>query len=128
MTDIDKLEAGRELDALVAEGMGWEVCPCQHNGDLIRNGQVADHWNTNAPEFEYAVKLPSYSTSISAAWKVVEKFAKDNWDWSVSTDEVYFQFGDSQKPGYKCGISFFEGFALAPLAICRAALKAMKGE
>jgi hypothetical protein len=72
MTDIDQLEAGRELDALVAEKvMGWphitDDDPYRHyksyggvivNGDaeIIRRGVIGEPWKP--------------STDIAAAWEV----------------------------------------------------------
>ena len=60
--------------------------------------------------------LASYSTDISAAWKVVEKMVGDDWDYVITTDEVSFdrgiEFAFTSIPGP------------APLKICVAALKA----
>ena len=79
--EIDNLEAGRALDALVAErvmGFIWRVSKVSGRRCLISpdycpawfvdvaNGSepLADQWDT---------RLPNYSTDIAAAWQVVEK-------------------------------------------------------
>lgn len=98
--NIDELKPGRELDALVAEKVfGVDV------GDIYYDSTMQEITNFS---------IPHYSTDISAAWEVVEKFGRfdlilngsgawcaefyGSWDRS---------FGDS-----------------APHAICLAALKA----
>lgn len=56
------MEAGRELDALVAEKvMGWDV------GDIFYD----------ATHQEIMPRVPSYSTKIAASWSVVEKILDD---------------------------------------------------
>lgn len=100
------MEAGRELDALIAEKvMGFPL-------EIIRG----------AP---YPECPRHYSTDIAAAWEVVEK--DDGWghDWRVK------RWVSSSKP-YSCtaertadGQNFYAEAETAPLAICLAALKAV---
>ena len=108
--NVDKLEAGRELDALIAEKvMGYECvcdeepvdCPIHNKADLYT--------------------LRPYSTDIAAAWGVVEKlrlfvmpWGLDEWCAANQRDER-LAFSDILESG-----------ETAPLAICRAALKAKK--
>jgi hypothetical protein len=102
------MKAGRELDALVAEKiMGWKV----------EYGELGHEHFTENGEIKF---LPFYSTNISDAWEVVEKFD----DISVSKD----------KKEFLCEIVVFNGnigrvyeayAETAPLAICLAALKAV---
>lgn len=122
--EIDKLEAGRELDALVAEKvMGWRWVHHMDRTFIQSPEQVARY------KLEYLLPIGSvrditpahagllkYSTSISAAWEIVTKLkigllpntCDDNWGAFVVplTPEGY-SYGNT-----------------APLAICRAALKA----
>ena len=95
----------REIDALVAEKvMGLKFYHASGEPDLVKvDGKKTD--------------IPKYSTSIEAAWQVVEKipnmdmqFCGDNWC------KVTF--------GYK-GDTFTIESHTAPLAICLAALKAV---
>lgn len=108
--NIDEMPAGREMDALVAEKvMGWAN---------IRGAVVEQ--NTNIVR-----DVPSYSTDIAAAWDVVEK---------INTKKCFIEL-KSTFPTWFAGI--FKGFGhnyeiiecanekTAPLAICRAALKAV---
>ena len=75
-----EMEAGRELDALVAEKvMGlsapWdENTPCPYCGEIMRYcGQRS--WCTSCSEWRYG-PYKEYSEDISAAWEVVEKLRK----------------------------------------------------
>jgi Phage ABA sandwich domain len=114
--DIDKLEAGDELDVLIAEKvMGcktrkgpaqWLYCDCPKgymepwpHGNMGSDGSIKD-----------------YSSDIAAAWEVVEKYK--GWGsgfhiWTVNLfTEVKFMNTEVRAN-------------TAPLAICRAALKAI---
>ncbi len=77
--------------------------------------------------------LPRYSTAMAAAWLVVEKLKTrtPERDWRV---EVWAFTGKNGKDRYTCGVYWIEEDDLAialeyadtaPLAICRAALKAI---
>src|SRR5262245_40649185 len=112
-TDIDNLQAGRELDALIAERIFGDF-PV-HLGD-------APYVQTPSPhnDMHYA-PVESYSTDIAAAWLVVEKFN----DYSTQLD--------SHGNGYtfhiyKDATSYNGDAKTAPLAICRAALKAVSAQ
>ena len=112
MPKIDELEAGPELDALVDEKI--------FGREYIRG---------------YGA-LP-YSTDIAAAWEVVEKLKELDWALEVSVTNKLPE-GDSET--YYCGLlrgddnaPWREDFrhiqawaATAPLAICHAALEAVK--
>lgn len=110
--DIEQMAAGRETDALVAEKvMGWPLhikcfsC-CEENPSHAHTG----------------LRVPNYSTEIASAWEVVEKvFFDANRDWIIvpvhrSYVEIRTRLGS--------GTLVADGVA-APLAICRAALKAV---
>lgn len=125
--NIDELEAGPELDALVAEKvMGWKW--------NIRNGVCyAEHDTFNAPDCWPAF---SPSTDIAAAWEVMEKLVSMDFDVDVAMSSkvandyskrcyCHFQAGDDNAP-WKENFKLAQAWALtAPLAICRAALKAV---
>ena len=125
--DIDKMEAGREMDALVAELMGWTV-----NKELktfttwvaITSG---DDWCGIRPLCGTTKGVWgnwSPSTDISAAWPVVEK---------LQSMEITIRFHPQHRGPWKVtlfgldgNLTFITEFAdTAPLAICRAALKAV---
>lgn len=121
--------AGRELDVLVAEKvfkwhniqslamlmddglMGWDMC-----------GNYPD-----SPPYEASHRIPRYSTSIAAAWEVMEKLAKDGLVLSLER-------GDKWRSAFRKNLpSYFEQMEYvvadtAPLAICLAALKAVSYE
>ena len=118
------MEAGRELDALIAEKvMGWEATADglywdarQKRTRLVLGSAIAKKREEmgieNGPGFVFAP-----STDIAAAWEVVEK--ADLWS-------LYGSIGDGP---YRACIQFEDREGLmtadtAPLAICLAALKA----
>ena len=113
----DAMPAGREMDALVAEKVmaqpvyhhagSKDICHCKINGDddiTICEGPVK-----------------KYSTDIAAAWEVAVHmhmiFAVRFAAGCVEGDQWYCEIGAGP---------IFQGIAnIAPLAICRAALKAV---
>jgi|SRR3990167_1528273 len=117
--EIDNMPAGREMDALVVEKIfDKKVCHCDAGSIMCAFGPghclTCDGW------------IPKlHSTSISAAWEVVEKF------------ECLYLFRCVSGPfegKYECKLVFEEGpdndkrrfYAVAetaPLAICRAGLR-----
>ena len=115
--EIGKLEAGRELDALVAEKvMGWRLL------DPPQADQPS-YWATwvMLPHRE-AAKDWSPSTNIAAAWEVVERLRANGYSWMQFTliaDQWDLEMGQG---GHDIGCDTLA--PTAPLAICRAALKA----
>lgn len=113
--DIDKMPAGREMDALIAEKvMDAEVYREFHTA-RFKQGQLP-----NGHELIGIGGIPRYSTDIAAAWEVVKRLKNYNFYIRLFYDGRY-------------GCSFTEPPRIiawgntAPLAICRAALKALKG-
>ena len=119
--DISSLPASRELDALVAERvMGWHALRDGHCAEceaMIKEGTLM----MSDPQGLVGV-VPDYSTSISAAWEVVEKtrlfdnahLRRDLWNeirWQIVAEpsEEILASADT-----------------APLAICRAVLKTVE--
>lgn len=128
---MSELKAGRELDALVAEKvMGWR--PMQggvsmeigEKGDLWEDGSRKWYGKDGDPRPMRLLPSPKFSTDIASAWLVVEK-----------TDPVFsWVLSRAQDGDYDVSMTFhatdyeivYEATAdTAPLAICRAALKAV---
>lgn len=132
--EIEKMEAGQDIDLLISDNvMKWSV----------------DEWNS-----AFFSNRSNFSTSMSAAWKVIEKLHAIShqieiiWEpdrgvsksW-VSKGKTYTGTPELNKdphPYYKCHIMFMSkeypqcwsgGLTVnantAPLAICRAALLAV---
>lgn len=126
MTDVDSMPAGREMDAMVAERvMGWKL---NMGGRVVRpdgssfKGPVEDRWLDPNPHYQQ-YSLAPYSTDIAAAWKVVEKMLELDFHCvlgarSRSAYACYF----TKDPHAKTETDYTSS---APLAICRAALKAV---
>lgn len=109
-----ELLAGRELDARVAEKvMGWK--PETFEGQP---------WWRDAEGCPWAsCEVPRYSTSIAAAWQVVEKLGGYALMERMSTSGLWLvAFGTS---GARTNSESYG--ETAPLAICLAALAAMEG-
>ncbi len=103
------MEAGRELDALVAERvMGWQVSYAEKRG---RPPLQDDRWGRYGP-------VPHYSTEIAAAWQVVEQVQKMHDD-TLAAFASFLDDGEGRSYLYNMKA------ADAALAICRAALHAV---
>lgn len=140
------LEPGPELDALVAEKvMGWEHVIKEDReyylGDTTpgfsgRNTYWVKGYSSFGVQIGECVLLPKFSTSIAAAWEVVEKLR--TWDdgyrigayvgvevWSPDREtetccEVNIEW---HAPAHVAEAGAIE--ATAPHAICLAALRAV---
>lgn len=135
------LPAGRELDALVAEKVMGEAV-VEHGEEFLRNAEglwgsrpkltvLRPSHRPNAPDGMRRLKLPAYSTDIAAAWEVVERLlsrkmypdlVSSNYPvvWTCEVDS----YSDPEAatdpwPVKACADT-------APLAICRAALAAVR--
>ena len=114
------MEAGRELDALVAEKiMGWTPSLyTDHTWEMVR---------PNSADGLLVYAVPEYSTEIEHAWKVFEKlresgdfcclWIKSDYNYVYDVTWVYENNDDhaEQSIGYSV--------ESAPLAICLTALK-----
>lgn len=128
-------QPGRELDALIAEKvMGWVSIPHPEPENLfpgVRAGARSwfppnndyAYWRERfGPGYANGVSFPEYSTSIEAAWEVVEKMGENRLrlDLSVGTSEdAIAEFSRNGSEGIEANGED------APHAICLAALKAV---
>ena len=132
------MQAGRELDALVAEKV-MGLCPHKLKRDVAQTefGDIFGYVCTHCGERFYGLSfhegyshpaLLHYSTNISDAWQVVEKMLDmdndifiENWrdgEWCCFTMPCLSTiWPEGGRPG-ECADT-------APLAICLAALKAV---
>lgn len=128
------MQAGRELDALVAEKvMGWSL---NAHGEWLNSDQSFTGWHTNESKYDPChncgrSNLWHPSTSIEAAWEVVEKMGGVfrmsttlGGQYRVTFSDVTV---DSYSEEYDVGRKYDkEALAdTAPHAICLAALKAV---
>lgn len=125
------MNAGRDMDALVAEKvMGWDLKTVWIGSE--------EHKRLIAPERHYMPDdYPWYSTDIAAAWMVVEKM-QERFKCGVKVFAIIPE--QIERVGKKYVCSFHSGTLeyitpelhtsdkadTAPLAICRAALKAIE--
>ncbi len=120
MEGVTELQAGRELDALVAEKvMGWKLA-----------GGNAAMRAVGAPPY-YLIDgmprgLPHLSADIAAAWGVVEKLRAAGLCIDVSADvDGRFYLRVWRDNSLKAEIKNVD---TAPLAICLAALEVVAGD
>lgn len=120
--------AGRELDALVAEKvMEWIFHPMQLMG--MPPTMSKEFWTYRDGEsIHHVYDLPPYSTSIAAAWEVLEKLHGQK---DYCQDTLLACGVEKTQYGYECLLTGVDGewhetADTAPLAICLAALKAVE--
>lgn len=151
---MSELQAGRELDAKVAEAMGfpmeWQVAEVHH----YAGGKLRVVTRTGAPatlaeceklcaelnhgsrrRFSPVAVAEPYSTDIAAAWEVVERMRGDGFAFEVSSvwhgEGTYASFARWERivgegPYYADVEPDGQNRAdTAPLAICRAAIAAL---
>jgi len=113
--EIDNLQAGRELDALIAERVFDDL--------VVLRGGVPYSQRPLPHNDMHFVPVEPYSTDIGSAWLVVEKLR-----------EMGFLFGLCDQAQTKLHAAGFSTWTSVPisayastdaLAICRAALKAV---
>ena len=117
--DTDKLEAGPELDALVAEKvMGWTVGLgiFRDQYGTIRNSQ------STFEQYEPSIRWQP-STDIRDAWEVVEKM-RGNHTFFIESYPVGETWWAQFTP-LNVDEEYHGGASTVPLAICRAALKSV---
>lgn len=134
--NIDEMEAGREMDKLVAElVMKKEPYRAEHkyfSGRFIHaeflcneNEWINDEIRKgNYGQWEYCG--PRFSSSIAAAWGVVKKMKEKTGFFQLTFE--YHAINDT--PHWYCGFDTVSSAEAetTPLAICRAALKAFAKE
>jgi len=120
------LEPGRELDALVAEKVMGAECSCDK--PTKEPGSSNPYGMQGFCDVHGGVGCPDYSTSISAAWEVVEKLCQHDkfiqltrGSWNQKTNSWTTWIVEVDGPSSTERVEA----PTAPLAICRAALKAI---
>lgn len=120
------MEAGRELDVLIAE----KVMQWTHR--TVRN-PVENYWQWSNAEGKDTALLPHFSTDMAAAWQVLEELRKKKWSIEISDNgaEAGWNcsiFSDRDSDGKimeTWQVIADEDAATVSLAICLAALKAV---
>jgi len=123
--DCSTIEAGRELDSIVAErAMNW-IIDREASGPNYIIGHIPDGHPGERMEF-----VPAYSTNIAAAWEVHthccnQIFSKRTAYLKELGELLQNQIADGT--GEKVRVAFPDAMKyLSPETICRAALAAMK--
>ncbi|GAF72144.1 unnamed protein product [marine sediment metagenome] len=130
MPDVDTLPAGPELNVLVARWVkGWFVSdsiPNHYRLPLYVGSRVTH----KSEPFEWHDWQPS--TDIAAAWEVVDELNRRGWwvkfNHCLSNGIPAYQAEFTHKPDKYKGLCVYAVGDTAPLAICRAALKAVQAK
>lgn len=141
---IDKMPAGREMDALVAEAvMEWKVFYGSYNGYDLLDNEVAQGFPPTGDLKGIPYEIPQYSANIAKAWEVVKKIKRTHYWGYGDFHLIWGNFGESGTPkgpggqvccpnklAWLCAVeteqkSLSSYADTASLAICRAALKVM---
>lgn len=124
---IDQMAAGREMDALVAAkvmGLLWDEARCRICGwplkSVAEEGCVLENCSLRPPPERRADEPARYSTDIAAAWEVFAKVSEHDVRLSVARSAGGWKVFDHRY----ADVPSIEADT-APLAICRAALKAV---
>ena len=124
MTDYDNMQAGREMDAEVHRAL-WP----RHNIQTFENlDLLLWHFCDGSHEKSSTCRwqmVPHYSTDIAAAWLMVEKMLAEDIELHLAHDGTEWRVGTLYWNGEW---NEFSDAHAAPLAICRAALKAVHQE
>lgn len=126
--EIDNLEAGRELDALVAEKvMGWTLGkPHLLHGYLMHGSVEIECWEGSLKDNVTQTKDSWHpSTDIRWAWEVVEKLKRYGFELGYQFDESGELEWDASFDMERHSEAHCVYAPTAPLAICKAALKAV---
>mgnify|MGYP001600886613 CR=1 FL=1 len=129
MMIADTMEAGREMDALIAEKvMGWKRINTPPRWECKADYGLEREWGKDDPFCPKCMEWPEYSTDISVAWQVVEEFAHQSANKTAAELGMsYFSLSAYPNRWWSCRIGKESSDApTAPLAICRAALRACK--
>lgn len=132
----------RELDALMAEHVmdyRWAtflgtayLIPARNFDHFVRPGLSWQEGRHGDPDLDWMrlpnhsnLTVPPFSTSIAAAWEVVERMREEDGrefvTLTVRHDKQWAAYFSNQSGQRTSGAS---GYATAPLAICLAALRA----
>src|SRR5687767_14135438 len=124
-TDVDRKEAGLQMDALVAEMvLGWTGCV--ENVAAKRTKKTTQELGSNMvkcrpPNSKRDQLLPRYSNDIASAFEVLEPFDA----WHLEKGSIHDTMTCTIHH-YSNGVHDGWGSSKAlPLVICRAALKAV---
>ena len=136
--EILAMKPGRELDALVTEkvmglniklkgcveGEAIDQCLFDWDPDVPCPCSYMEKHKTNIGCEHYQPVFKRYSTDISAAWEVAEKFHSYIENAGYGEKKYHVILNEFNNNG---NVYQFEAFGeTAPLAICRAALLAME--
>lgn len=122
----EPMQAGREMDAVVAERVMGRRATMLPTSLSEADPHVVDYSISRGFS-----RCPSYSTSIAAAWEVVEKM--DSLGWYLTLDRLHqkeagrfwrCEWMKYTEEDERCGDCWEDGDTPAH-AICRAALQAL---
>ena len=121
---IDEMPAGPEMDALMAEAMGWK----QLSRRLWHDTNGHERWIDGNMSFIHQQPRWSPSTDIAAAWEAVKHFHKKGYISSLRFEDdrhsAWFALPGDFTSNLYASMPLPVGEAgSAPLAICRACLK-----
>jgi len=115
--EILNMSAGREMDILVLRDVMKYKPVFVEEGSIFGTPGELDHWYDENGAFVMLGTSPS--TDISDAWKVVDKFKKEDYDVEVKTT-IH---------NWSCILGRNVGHGeTATLAICRAALLTLESK
>ena len=139
--DFRTLQAGQEIDALIAEKVfGWRHLTAEELAIIQTFASQERHWMGEPGAKDCVFMLtPSdgirwatgWSGRIDGAWPVVEKLRERGYTFSLVAAIKFGETEETSRKGWIAGFTYPTGLTeddwaeTAPLAICRAALRAV---
>jgi hypothetical protein len=125
---VEQMQAGKELDALVAEVFGFPLappCPLSHMVD----GDEETGWCYTCQESiaEVAPEAAPYSTRIGCAWEVLCHLTDKGWLYTIDggNKQSFTIIGIRLVEGMRVAVVKYTGAPSVEVAICRAGLIAV---
>jgi hypothetical protein len=141
---VDQMDAGREMDAVIAEKVfAWRwIAHAWKDNPTYRfiappTVEIGDRYSLASgleplyADWDRVAKLPKYSTDIADAWQIVEKLRLIGWNYiQIDCDEDlwgadFAKLAFTEHGANQVAKAHSTARESAPLAIGRAALKAM---
>lgn len=117
--NIDTLESGEEMDALIAENVFGRLVTWNRAFQY-----TTDEERKEDPYIHAFLTIPEYSTNLTAAWKIVEELQSRHFYVDIRTCSDFYEVWITKHESGDTTSTF--AHPRLPFAICKAALAAIE--